>query len=130
MGEFHEGAARHINSPKLILAVTRRNERESLAVWRPARRCGRMLVVGQLTHFTAADRHEINLSRAFVGSFVHIGNCKSDEIALWRDLRIADAAYFQKIIDRESSLLRKRQRDDREQRNNQDCKESFHEPTS
>src|SRR5205085_11800325 len=88
-----------------------------------------MLVVRQLTHFTATDRHEINLSCAFVSGFVHIGNCEGDEITLWRDLGIADAAHFQKIVDRESSLLRKRKRDDRKQRNNQDCQESLHEPT-
>src|SRR6059058_4335031 len=67
--------------------------------------------VRQLTHFTTADRHQINLSRALVSGFVHIGDREGHEIALWRDLGIANATHFQKIVDRESSLLCKRKRD-------------------
>src|SRR6266851_1516632 len=84
-----------------------------------------MLVVSQLAHLAAAEWHQINLSRAFVGDFVHVGDRERNQITLWRHLWIADPANLQQIVDGKPALLRHHERCERKQT---DCdgKETLH----
>src|SRR5207245_8895368 len=93
-------ATGNIDGPDLILAVTRGNQREPVAVGRPARTGRRMFVVSQLARLSAAERHQINLRRALVSSFVYVCDREGDQIAFGRGLRVTDAADLQQIINR------------------------------
>src|ERR1044072_5513258 len=85
-----------------------------------------MLVVSQLARLSAGQRHDVNLRRALVGSFVHVGNRERYQIAFRRNLRIANASNFQEIVDREAALLRLCERYESKQTNQADGKETFH----
>src|ERR1051325_9198532 len=85
-----------------------------------------MLVVRQLSDFATANRHQIDLRGATVRGDVHISDCERDQIAFWRDLRIADAPHFQKIVDCEPPFLSERQRHGSKQTNDCDSKYTFH----
>src|SRR5437762_11397909 len=85
-----------------------------------------MFVVSQLARFSATEWHQINLRRALVSDFVCVGDRKGDKITFGRDLRIADAANLQQIVNRKATLLRKRDGRERKQTDNRDSKETFH----
>ena len=83
-----------------------------------------MFIVSQLANLATAKRRQIDLSRTLVRCFVHVGDGKGNQIAFGRDLGVADAPHFQKIVDRESAFLRHRERREREQ-SDRDGKEAL-----
>ena len=85
-----------------------------------------MFVVSQLARLSATERHQINLRRALVSSFVYGCDREGDEITFGRDLRVADAANLQQIVNRKATLLRERDCRERKQTNDRDRKETFH----
>ena len=115
----------YIDRPDLIFSVSGRHESQFLAVRRPSRRSGRVLVISQLPRLSSAERYNINLRCPFVGDSVDVRNCKRHQITLWRDLRITHAPHFQKIVDREPVILPKSERREHKQRY-RDGKESLH----
>src|SRR5438309_974806 len=85
-----------------------------------------MFVIRQLPHFTTAEWYDINLSSAFIRGDAHVRDRESHQIAFGRDLRITNAPDFQKLVNREPTLLRGCECREAKQANNRDNKIALH----
>src|SRR5436853_1345389 len=85
-----------------------------------------MFVIRQLPHFTTSERHDINLRSAFIRGDAHVRNREGYQIAFGRDLRITNAVDFQKLVNREPTLLRGCECRKAKQANNRDNKIALH----
>jgi hypothetical protein len=75
------------------------HERDPLAVGRPARRRRGRLSARQLHGLAARDRDQVNLRAAAIRGLVWVADLISDEAAIGRQLRVADAPDFQQIVN-------------------------------
>jgi ribosomal protein S18 acetylase RimI-like enzyme len=85
-----------------------------------------VFVVRQLTRFTTAQGHQVNLRCAFIRRLVYVRNREGHQVSFGRNLRITNPAYFQEFVNRQTLFLSEGERHHCKQTYNRESKYAFH----